>query len=95
MSASREEIDLEECILVADNSLIKKFCFSEFRVARVYCCHLFAVVWITSDERLDISLIVLHDTDDESEVGLVDRSLGDLELECVHRFVIFCDDDES
>ena len=95
MSPTCEEIYLEECVLVCDNPLIEKFRFSEFWVGWIHGCHLFAIIGITSDERLDISFIVLHDTDDECEIGLVDCSLGNLELECVHRFVIFCDDDES
>ena len=95
MRTTGEEIDLKECVLVGDNPLVEKFRFSEFWVRWIHGSHLFAIIGITSDERLDISLIVFHDTDDEGEVGLVDRSLGNLELECMHRLVVLRDDDES
>ena len=95
MCTTREEIDLKECVLVGDNPLVEKFRFSEFWVRWIHGSHLFAIIGITSDERLDISLIVFHDTDDEGEVGLVDRSLGNLELECMHRLIIFCNNNKS
>jgi hypothetical protein len=84
MSTASEEIDLEESILSCKNSLIEKFCFSEFWVCWIYRSHSLAIIRITSYERLNISLTILHDTHNESEICLVNSSFGNFELECMH-----------
>ncbi len=91
---SCEEIDFEKRILRSYSSSIAKLCFSNFWIHRIICGHLFSIVGISSDEWLYISLLVFHYSDDECEISLLDRSFCDLELERVHRFIIFCDDDK-
>ena len=94
MSTSREEIDLEKCILVFYYSSIAKFCFSYFWIEWIIRGHFFPVIWISSDEGFYISLRILHFPHYECEIGFLYSSFCDFELEGMHGFIIFCYDDE-
>jgi hypothetical protein len=50
MGTTREEIHLEKCVFIRNNSFIAKFCFSDFWVDRIDCGHLFAIIWVSSDK---------------------------------------------
>ena len=93
--APREEIDLEKSICIFYISSIAKLCFSNFWTQRIICRHFFAIIRISSDERFDIAFLVFYYSDDECEIGLLYSSFCDFLLESMHRFIVFCDDDES
>ena len=50
MRATCEEIDLEEGIFISNNSLVAKFCFSNFRIDWIDGGHFFAIIGVSSDE---------------------------------------------
>ena len=95
MGSPREEIDLEEAIFIMIKTKISKFRFCNFWVEWIYCCHLFSIVRVPSDKRLYIPIFIMYLSDDEGEVCFFYRSFCDFELERMHSFIIFRDDDNS
>ncbi len=95
MSSSCEEINFEECIFSGYNSLIKKFCFSEFWIRWIYCGHLFTIVWISPYKRFYITTLIFHYSSNKGKIRLMNTSFLYLKLESMHRFIIFCYNNQS
>lgn len=81
MCPTGEEVDLKESIFVMVESFLAKLRLSKFWIDWIHGCHLFSVMWISSDEGFDIPLFIMHFPDDECEIGLMDRTFCDLQLE--------------
>lgn len=94
MSTSCHEIDLEECVFISNNSPIAKLCFSYFWIIWIKCCHSFAIIWISSDKRFNVSFFIFYDSYDQSKICFFDGSFCYLELESMHCFIIFCDEND-
>lgn len=90
-----EEIDFQKCVFIMEKSFNAKLCFSDFWIDWVDRRHFFPIIGISSDIGLDISLWSSHFSYHQCEIGLLDRSFCYLELEGMHGFIIFGDDDES
>ncbi len=95
VSATSEEVDFEQAIFIMIVSELSKFCFCDFWIHGITRRHFFAVIWVPTDIGFDISIFVLHVSDDERKILFRNRSLCYLELERMHGSIIFCDDDES
>ena len=95
MCSSGKEIDFQKSIFSVNNSLIVEFCFCEFWIHWVDGSHPFSISWITTNKGFNISFFIFYDTIHESQICFMYCSLCDLELESMHGFIIFCDDDES
>lgn len=95
MCSSCKEIYLEKCVFSVNNSFIAKFRFSEFWIIWIYGCHLFSIIWISSNVGFDISLTFFHYSFNKCKICLMNRSFGNLKLERMHRFIIFGNDNES
>lgn len=95
MGSSSKKINLKKGIFSSNYSLIAKFCFSEFRIRWINCCHFLPIIRISSDERLNISSLILYNSYHKSKVCLMNSSLRYLKLESMHGFIIFCYNNQS
>ena len=75
-----QKIHFEERVLLMNDTEIFKSSLGKLRIERISSGHLLAMVWISSDERFDISLLVLDDSDDQCKIGFLDRPFLDLLL---------------
>ena len=95
MCSSCEEVHLEKAIFIMIVSEIPKFCLCYFWIDWILCCHFLSVMRMSSDKRFYISIFPMYLSDDKGEICFLDGSFCYFELECMHGFIIFCDDDNS
>lgn len=95
MSTSSKKIYFKECILPIDHSPVKKFGFCDLWIHRIYRSHLLSIIWISSNKRLNISLLILYNSSNQRHIRFMNRSFCDLELESMHRTIIFRNDNQS
>ena len=88
MSSSCKKIDLKKSVSIKNSSSIDEFRFSDFWIEWILRGHFFTIVGIPTNEGFDIPFAILHNSDDECQIGFFDRSFCDLELKCMHGTII-------
>lgn len=95
MCTSSKDIHLQKSILPINHSPIKKSGLRKFWIYRIKSGHLFSIIRISPNKRLNISLLIFHNSDNKCHICFMNRSFCNLELKRMHCLVILSDNNQS